>query len=126
MASQEREALGVLAQEHGAQVAVAKADLAVVGDGAGDAERLQANADGGSGIRCGLAALLHCDGAAQDIRPSGVLESDGLGVLGDLVGIEAEVGANLAGFLEVGDTILSERLVDLVDTALIAFKRDCH
>ena len=45
VAGQEREALGLLAEQHGAQVAVAQADLAVFGDGAVDAEGLQALAD---------------------------------------------------------------------------------
>ncbi len=46
VAGQKGKALGLVAQKHGAQVAVAQADLAVLGHGAGDAERLQADADG--------------------------------------------------------------------------------
>ena len=43
--------LRLLAQQHGAEVAVAEADLAVVRDGAVDAEGLQALADGGGGAQ---------------------------------------------------------------------------
>ena len=46
VAGQEGEALGLFAQQHGGQVAVADAHLAVVGDRAGDAEGLQALAEG--------------------------------------------------------------------------------
>ena len=126
VASEEGEALGVLAQQHGAQVAVAQADLAVLGNGAGHAEGLQADADGGSGIRRVGGVLLHSDGAAKGVGPLGVLKRDGLDVLGDLIGVETEIGADLQGFLEVGDAILSERLVDLVDAALVTFERNCH
>ena len=49
------EALGLLAQQHRAQVAVAQADLALIGDGAGDAEGLQALADALGGLGGGLA-----------------------------------------------------------------------
>ena len=39
------EALGLLVQQHGAQIAVAQTHLTLVGDGTGDAESLQALAD---------------------------------------------------------------------------------
>ncbi len=126
VASQEREALGVLTKQHGAQVAMAQANLAVLGHGAGDAEGLQANADGGSGVGCVGDALLHGNGAAKGVSPLGVLKCDGLDVLSDLVGVEAKIGADLQGFLEVGDAILGERLVDLVNAALVTFERNCH
>ena len=56
MAGQEGKALGVFAQQHSAQVAMAQAHGALIGDGTGDAERLQALADGGGGFGGGLAA----------------------------------------------------------------------
>ena len=126
MAGQEREALGVVTEEHGAQVAVALADLAVLGDGAGDAEGLEALADHGGGLRGALGALLDGDGAAADVGPLGVLERDGLDALDDLARVHALVEADLLGLLEGGDAVLSEHLVDLVDAALIALKRNCH
>ena len=56
VAGQEGRSTSVSSREqHRAQVAVAQADLAVVGDGAGDAERLQADADGLGGFGGGLA-----------------------------------------------------------------------
>ena len=66
VACEEAEALGFLGQEHGAQVAVAEANLAVVGDGAVDAEGLQAFADllGGFGGGGDTGLLL-----VQQLRP---------------------------------------------------------
>ena len=74
VAGQEGEALGLVAEQHGAQVAVAQADLAVVGDGAGDAEALQADADGLGSLGGGLHALLDGDRRADAVRPGGVLK----------------------------------------------------
>ena len=109
---------------------MAKADLAVVGDGAGDAEGLQALADGGGSLGgrgdLALLGLLQRDGAAQGVCPLGVLERDGLDAGGDVIGVEATVGAELEGLLEVLDAVLLARLVDLGDAALVAFERDGH
>ena len=46
MSGEEAEALRLLAQQHRGEIAVAEADLAAFGDGAGNAEGLQADADG--------------------------------------------------------------------------------
>ena len=52
--SKESEALGLVAQQHGAQIAVAQTHLAVLGHRTVDAERLQTFADLAGGIRSGL------------------------------------------------------------------------
>ena len=65
VASEEREALGLLVQQHRAQIAVAQTNLTLVSDGTGDAERLQTFADAGGRFRSGLNALLQRDGSAQ-------------------------------------------------------------
>ena len=51
---QEREALALVAQQHGAQIAVAQAHLAVLGHGAVDAEGLQSLTDLPCGVGSGL------------------------------------------------------------------------
>ena len=124
MTGQEGEALGVVGEQHSAQVAVAQTDLAVLGDGAGNGEGLDALADDGSGLGSVLGALLDGQGAAQGVGPLGVLEGDGLGVVDDLTRVEALVGADLQSFLEGGDAVLSEALADLLDAALVAFESD--
>ena len=76
-------------QQHGGQIAVADADLAVVRDRTGDAEGLQAFAQGRGDIgRLGL-ALLDGDGRAEHIGPAGVLKADRLDALDDGVDIDA-------------------------------------
>ena len=70
VASQEREALGLLAQQHSTQVAVTKTDLPVVGNGAVDAEGLQAFADLAGSVRRRLDARLQGDGRADTVSPS--------------------------------------------------------
>lgn len=65
MASQEGEALGVIGEQHGAQVAVAQTDLAVLGDGAGNGEGLDALADDGGSLRSSLGATLDSESAAR-------------------------------------------------------------
>ena len=86
---QEGKALGLVPKQHSAQVAVAQTNLAVVCYGTGDAEGLQADADGGGGVGGGLDALLHGDGSAHGVGPAGVLKADGLDALDDLIGVEA-------------------------------------
>src|SRR5699024_5526613 len=89
VASQESETGGVLAQQAGAQVAVAQADVALLSNRAGDGESLQALADGGSaGGGIGQAAL-DGDGGAQGVSPDGVVEADGLHAADDLVAVDA-------------------------------------
>ena len=123
MTGQEREALGLLAQQHGAEVAVAKADLAVFGDGAVDAEGLQAFADLLGGLGGGGDTGLQRDGCADGVSPAGVLEADGLDALDDLIRIEALRLAQLAALLDGADAILRKNAVDLVDSSFVTFKQ---
>ena len=102
VAREEAEALRLLRKEHRAQIAVAKADLAVIGDGAVDAERLQAFADGGSSLSSGLDALLHCDGRAYRVSPARIFKADGLNALDDLVRIKALGRTMISGFSFIG------------------------
>ena len=124
--SEEREALGVVAEKHGAEVAVTEADLAVLSDGAGHAEGLEALADDSGGLRSVLGTLLDGESAAEGVGPLGVLERDGLDALDDLARIDALVEADLLGLLEGGDAVLSEARVDLVDAALVTFEAYSH
>ena len=125
VAGQEGEALGLVPQQHGGQVAVAQADLAVVGDGAGNAEGLQADADGLGGLGGGGAALLDGDGGAHDVGPAGVLKGDGLNLLHGLVGVDAGCIADALGLFDGLDAVLMQDGIDVVNPALITFKQ-CH
>ncbi len=123
VAGQEGKALGLIPQQHGAQVAVAQARLAVLGHGAGDAEGLQALADGLGGLGSGLDTLLQCDGSAHAVCTAGVLEADGLHALDDLIGIETGGLADVAALFNVGNSVLSQDGIDLIDSSLVAFKQ---
>ena len=100
--------------------------FAVLGDGAGNGERLDALADDGSSLRSGLGLALDSESAAEGVGPLSVLEGDGLGVVDDLTRVEALVGADLQSFLEGGDAVVGEALVDLVSAALVTFERNSH
>ena len=68
---------------------MAQAHLAVLGNRAGDAEGLEALADGLGGVGSGGHVLLQSDGGAHAVRPGGVFKADGLDALDDVVGVEA-------------------------------------
>ena len=87
---QEAEALGLLAQQHRAQIAVAQTNLTLVGDGAGDAERLQGPSPMHSaGLAAVLTPFFSAIAAPKFVRPLGVFEGDGLDALHDLVSVDA-------------------------------------
>ena len=83
MSGQEGKALGLFAEQARAQVSVAKANLAVVGYRAGQAESLQAFSDVGGGCGTSLVAclfgFLDRDGASQNVSPFGVFKTNLLG-----------------------------------------------
>src|SRR5699024_141471 len=97
VASQECKALGLVTEQHSAQVTVAQTHVSLLGNGAGHAEGLQADTDGLSSLGSGLNALLDSNSAAQGISPACVLKCDGLYALYDLIRIKALAQAKLAG-----------------------------
>ena len=125
MSGEECEALGLLAEQACREVAVSETYLAVVGDRTGDAECLQSLAYRLGGLGCGLHAFLDSDCGAYDIGPLRVLEADLLGVLAHLVGVDALLGADCLGLVDVLDAVFVESGVDLINPALVTFKK-CH
>ena len=123
VARQKREALRLVPQQHSAQITVAKAHLALLGYGAGDAERLQADADGLRRFGSGLHALFQCNGRAHAVGPAGVFKADGLDTFHDLVGVEARGLADVAALLHAGNSVLRKDGIDFVDSSLVAFKQ---
>ena len=55
-----------------------QANRSLLRNGTGDAERLQAQADGLGSVGRNFAAFFQRDGGAQGICPAGVLKCDGL------------------------------------------------
>lgn len=120
---QEAEAFRFVAQEHGGQVAVAQAHLAVVGHGAGNAEGLEPFADGFSGVGGLRAALLDGDGGAHHIGPAGVFKGDRLDSVDDFTDVDALGKAELFRFFNGTDAVLGQGFVDLLDAAVVGFER---
>jgi len=123
VAGEEAEALGVFTQQHGAEIAVAETDFAVLCDGTVDAEGLQALADGSGGVGSGLDALLDGDGGADRVRPAGVLKADRLNALDNFIRVKTLGLADFSAFLDGTDAVLSEDAIDLVDSSFVTFKQ---
>ena len=123
MARQEGETLGLIPQQHSAQIAVAQAHLAVLSHRAGDAEGLEADADGLGSLGSSLDILLQRDGRADAVGPAGVFKADGLDALHDLIGIKAGSLADLPALLHAGDSVLRQDGIDFLDSSLVAFKQ---
>ncbi|OPZ58677.1 MAG: hypothetical protein BWY87_01348 [Deltaproteobacteria bacterium ADurb.Bin510] len=122
VAGQEGEASGLFTQQHGCQVAVADADLAVVGHRTRNAEGLQALAQGLGDVGGALLAALDRDRGTHHIGPGGVFEADRLDLLGDGVGIDALGLADLLGLLDGSDAIGVQQSADLLDSSLVTFE----
>ena len=123
MASQERETLSFLVQQHRAQIAVADTDLTLIRDGTGDAERLQAAANAAGRVGGGLYAFLERDGRAQFIRPLDVFKADGLSALDDLVSIHAASIVESLDFLEILEAIFVQHRLKLGNTSFVILKQ---
>ena len=123
MAGQEREAFGLLVQQHGAQIAVADTDLALVRNRTGDAEGLQSGADPLGGFSSVLGAFLDSDSGAQFIGPLYVFEADGLGAFHDGVSVNALAVGKSFNFLEVFESVLVQNRLQLRHAAFIVFKQ---
>ena len=123
VASQECEALGLLAQQHSCQIAVTQTYLAVISNRARDAECLQADADCLSSLRCGLYALLDCDCSAYGVSPASVLKCDRLYGTNGCSRINALFLADFSTFLYAGNAVLSEDAIDLVNSSFVTFKQ---
>ena len=120
---EEREALGVVIEEHRAEVAVSAADLTVLGDGAGNAERLEADTDFRGGILRLRAALLDCHRSTDGVSPLRVLEAYRLGLFDDLVRIDTGLLADLGALFDGLDAVGLESGEDLRLTTLVTFEQ---
>ena len=125
VASQESEAMGVLMQQHGTQVAVAQANLTLFSNRAGDGESFQAFADGSSAVSSALQAALDSNGSAQGVSPDGVIEADGLDAADDLIAVNALGQQHLVAGVEALQTVGLQAGLDLGHTAILGFK-SCH
>ena len=122
VASQEGKALGLVTQQHGAQVAVAQTNSALLGYGTGNGESLQALADGGGAVGGVLQAALDSDGGAQGVGPHGVFKADGLHALDNSLHVDALFQQHVAAGVQRFQAVGREASLDLGHTALLTFK----
>ena len=102
---------------------MAETDLAVLSDGAVEAEALQADADHLCGLCGGLDTGLDCDGGADAVCPADVLKADGLDAGCDLIGVKALCLADLSALFDGSDAVLGEDTIDFVYSSLVIFKQ---
>ena len=117
VAGKESEALGFFIQKHGAQIAVAQAHLALVGDGTGMQKACRPSPMAGGRFGGGLYAFFQRDGSAQFISPFGVFKGDGLNAFDDFVGVNAAfviVGLELFKALEA---VFFKHGLELIDSS---------
>ena len=88
MPGKETEAFRLFPQKHSGEVTVPETDLSALGDGTGDAEGLQADADGFGGFSRIGHTLFKRDSHTERIGPSGIVKRDGLHALDDCVNVD--------------------------------------
>ncbi len=104
---------------------MAETDLALIRDGAGDAECLKAFADCSSSVSSLGAALLDRDRAADSVCPLCVLEADRLNTLDELVDVETLCLADVSTFLNGVDAVFLDDRENLLFASFVRFKQ-CH
>ena len=127
MSGEEAETFRGVGEQHRGEVAVSDTDCAVVGDGAGNAERLNSDADRFGGFGGRFYVLFQGDGRAEGIRPGGVFKRDILNSLDSLVAVNA-FGVSDPCFGEIlyavfragGDTRFPALFPDLISDAVIS------
>ena len=99
VACEEREAFRFVAKEHTCEVTVTKTYFAVVGNGAGDTERLKADTDSFSRFGCRFDTFFDSDRRAYRVSPACIFKCDRLYFFDDLLSVYAFIQANLFCFI---------------------------
>ena len=97
-------------------------DLTVLGNRAGDAERLKTDTDCGSGVSGLCAALLDCDSGAYRVSPLCVFKADRLCFFNNLIGVDALGVANFLALVDRVDTVFLESGENLRFSSFVTFK----
>ena len=122
MPGEKAKAACLVAQQHGRQIAVSNAHLALIGHGARDAKGLKAKADLLGGLRRRFAAGLERNGTAQRVGPDRVVKGDGLHPAHELRTVDPVVEADRLTLLQGGKAILGKRLLQRSLAAVKSFK----
>jgi hypothetical protein len=118
----EAEAFRIFRKEHCAQIAVAETYLSVLCNGAGDAERLQADTDSRSRVGSFLAALFDSDSRADCVCPNRIFKADRLCASYDLIAIDTFGKADVFAFFHGRNAVFFQHAVDFVYSSFVTFK----
>ena len=96
--------------------------FAVFGDGSGNAESLQADADGFSRINSRTAILPDGNGRPYGICPAGIFKGDGLDFLDGLIRINAGILADITAFFYAFNAVFFQHAEDFIYSSVITFE----
>ena len=98
---------------------MSQTNLTLIGNGAGNTERLQALADCSGSLGSFSAALLDCDGSAYGVSPASVLKANRLDLLNLIVNIQTGILGDLLSLLDGSNSIAIQNGIDFVNSSLI-------
>ena len=101
---------------------MAPAYFAVVSNGAGNAESLQADANSFSRIHCGAAIRFDGNRCTYGIRPASIFKSDGLDFLDGLIRINAGILADVPAFFHAFNAVFFQHTEDFIYSSVITFE----
>ena len=101
---------------------MAKTNLSVLSNRAGDTESLKTDTDSSSSVSCLGAARLDCDSCAYNICPLSVFEADGLCFFNDLIRVDTVSIADILTLVDRLNTIFVKSREGFRLTSLVTFK----
>ena len=122
MPREEAETICVVRKEHRAEVSVTETDFSVLGNRAGNTERLKSHADFSGGVGGFLCAALYSDSRAYGVRPDGVFKADGLSASHYIVAIDAVSKTDFLAFFNRRNAVFFQSSIDFVNSSFISFK----
>ena len=122
MSRKEAETIGIVREEHCAEIAVAQTYFTVFGNRTGNTERLKTHADLFSRLGSLFRAALYSDSRAYGVRPDCVFKADGLGASYYIVAINALCKADFLTFFYGLDSVFFKGSVYFIYSSFITFK----
>ena len=126
MSRKEAETIGIVREEHCAEIAVAQTYFTVFGNRTGNTERLKTYADFFSRLGSLFRAALYSDSRAYGVRPDCVFKADRLNASYYSVNVNAFVKSNFFALFNIFNAVFGETLIDLIDSSFVYFKSNSH
>ncbi len=121
----EAETLGFFGKKHFAEVTVAKTYFSVLGNRAGNAERLKTYTDFSSGVSGFFATGFDGNGSTDGVCPNCVFKANRLGSSDDFVAVNTLGESDFFALFDRADAVFFQDGEDLCLTSFIVFKQ-CH